>query len=249
MAVPHGSTAAFLLDGYSLSGFAKSAQINPTVDMHDNTAFGMSAHSRVPGLKHGTLTAEMFFDDTATTGSWDAPISKYIAGTPGIPAPAVISLAPQGLALGARVAMMYANINKVDPKSVVDDLVMISLGAEAEEDGVDFGVSLHALAAETSLPFTGTAVDNAASSANGGVGVVHVTAIAGAAKNAVYLIEHSSDNSTWITLISFAAITAANTVKRTEVAAGTTVRRYLRTSISDGGTTSSVTGAVAFARR
>lgn len=249
MTVAHGSTAALLVDGYSLSGFAKSAQVSSSQDMHDSTVFGATAHSRLPGLRHASLSAEMFFDGTATTGPWDVLKAKYVSETPGVPAPSAITVAPQGLTVGTRVALLYAAIKELQPTMPVDDLSMIQLNAEASEDAVDFGVSLHALTAETSLPFTGTAVDNTAASSNGGVGLVHVTAIAGGAPNAVYLIEHSTDASSWVTLITFAAITTANTVLRTEVAAGTTIRRHLRTSISDGGTTTSVTGSVAFARR
>lgn len=249
MAIGHGSTAVLLLDGYDMTGFSKNAQVVPTIDLLDSTVFGATAKTRVPGLKHGTLSADMFFDDTLTTGSWDVLKTKYAAQTPGAASPATISLGPQGFAVGARVAMLYGNVNKFESKSVVADLVQLVLGAEAEEDAVDFGVSLHALTAETSFAFTGTSVDNAAASANGGVGVIHCTAIAGAAKSATATLQHSVDGSTWATLISFAAITSANTALRTEVAAGTTVRRYLRITVADTGTTSSFTFACAFARR
>lgn len=248
MAIGHGSAAALLLDGYALTGFGKSAQIVPSIDMHDNTVFGATAHSRVPGLKHGTLSAELFYDDTATVGSYDVLKTKYAAQSPGTNAPALLSLAPQGFTLGNRVSMMYGSVRTFDTKLNVADLSMLTLNAEASEDGVDFGVSLHALTAETGTA-TGTAVDNAASSANGGVGTLHVTAIAGAAPSVVVTIEHSTDNSTYVTLVTFVASTAANIPQRIEVVAGTTVRRYLRVVTTFGGTTTSITHQASFARR
>lgn len=248
MAIGHGSQAALLVDGYTLSGFARSAQVVPSITMHDSTVFGAVAHSKVPGLKTGMLTAEMFFDDTLTVGSWDVLKTKYVNQTPGAVAPAIISLAPQGFVLGSRVIILSANLNKLEPKSIVSDLVMLSLGAESEQDGIDFGVSLHALGAEVGTA-TGANVDNAALTTNGGVAALHVTAIAGAAPSVVVTVEHSADNSTWITLVTFVASTAANTAQRIEVAVGVTVRRYLRYVATFGGTTTSVTFQVSMARR
>lgn len=248
MAIPHGSQAALLVDGYALSGFAKSAQFQPSITLHDKTVFGDVAREKVPGLKTGTFSAEMFFDDTLNVGSWDVLKAKYVAQTPGAVAPAIISLFPQGFVLGSRVITMSANLNKLEPKSVVDDLVMLSMGAESEQDGIDFGFSLHALAAETGT-VNGTALDNAAATANGGVGTLHVTAIAGGAPSVVVTIEHSTDSSTWVTLVTFVAATAANTAQRIEIAQGITVRRYMRAVTTFGGTTTSITFQSSFARR
>lgn len=244
MAVAHGKSAALLLDGYSLTGFARSFAIDPSIDVHDSTVFGLSSRTKVTGLKHATATGEVFYDDTATTGSYDVLKTQYGSATP-----ATVTFAPQGLALGSRILQLYAHEVNFTPSQVVDDLIKMSLSLEASEDAADFGISLHALSAETSLPVTGTGVDNSAATDNGGVGVVHVTAIAGASPNVVYKIQHATDGSTWVDLITFSAITAANSVRRTEVAAGTNIRRHLRMTATEGGTTTSITGAVAFARR
>lgn len=248
MAVPHGSQAALLVDGYSLSGFARSAQASPSITLHDSTVFGNVAHAKLPGLKTGVLSAEMFFDDTVDVGSWDVLKTKYVNQTPGAVAPAIISLFPQGFVLGSRAVIMSANLNKLESKSIIDDLVKLSLGAESEQDGIDFGFSLHALAAETGT-VNGTSLDNAAATANGGVGTLHVTAITGAAPSVVVTLQHSVDDSTWVTLVTFVASTAANTAQRIEIAAGTTVRRYMRAVTTFGGTTSSITFQTSFSRR
>ncbi len=244
MAVTHGKSSVLLLDGYDLTGMAQQADVMLSIDMHDATVFGSSAHVKAPGLRNGTITSELFFDDTVTTGSWDVLTAKYGSTTP-----ATILFAPQGLTLGNRSLQIYALQALFSSKQVVSDLSKVTFNGEAEEDAVDWGVTLHALSAETVFPFSGTSVDNLAATANGGVGQVHVTAIAGTTKNAVYKIQHSTDNATWVDLVTFSAITTANSVLRTEVAAGTTIRRYLRITITDGGITTSVTGVVAFARR
>lgn len=244
MTVAHGKSAQLLLDGFNLHQFGKSFSLIGSIDLHDATVFGNDSRVKVPGLRHATASAEVFYDDTDTTGSYDVLKSKYGAGTPGI-----LSFAPQGFTLGNRVEMAYMHEVSFNPRNVIDDLIMVSASFEAEEDSVDMvGVSLHALTAETSLPVTGTAVDNAASTANGGVGTLHVIAIAGASPNVVFKIQHSTDNSSWVDLITFTAVTAVG-AERSEVAASTTIRRYLRMTATESGTTSSVTAVLNFARR
>lgn len=247
MSAPHGSSAALLLDGYALTGFAKSGNAQPMQDFHDSTTFGFTAKTKLPGLKHGQFAAEMFYDNTTVSGSWAVVSAKWSAQAPGVPAPGTITFGPNGFALGAQTAMMYCNTIKVDPKSVVSDLTMLALSADAEEDAVDVGSSLHALSAEVGT-VNGTSVDNAAATTNGGVGVLHVTAIAGASPSVVIKIQHATDNATWVDLVTFSASTAVSS-QRTEIAAGTTIRRYQRIVCTFGGTTTSITFHVSFARR
>lgn len=243
MSITTGNNASLFLDGYSLTGFAKSFQVDPTIDVHDATPFGTTSRVKATGLRHATASGELFYDDTSNTGSYDVLKSKYGAATPG-----VISFFPQGHTLGNRSCQMYAHELAFTPRQVVDDLIMLTLNLEASEDALDFGVVLHALGAETGTA-NSTSVDNAASTANGGVMNAHVTAIAGGAPSITIVTQHSTDNSTWADLATSAAITAANSVSRIEVAAGTTVNRYLRSRVVFGGTTTSVTFVMAFARR
>lgn len=243
MAVVAGNSAQVLLDGFNLHQFAKSFEVTGQVDALDSSVLGTTSRTKIPGLRHGTASGEVFYDDTAIFGSAQVLKSLY-----GASSASIISFAPAGFALGNLVAMLYANESSFDPKSIVADLTLIMFRAEAAEDAIDFGVSLHALSAESSLPITGTSVDNAAATTNGGVGVLHVSAIAGGAPNVVYVIQHATDNATWVDLVTFTAVTAPGG-QRIEVAAGTTVRRYLRIIATEGGTTSSVVGVAAFGRR
>lgn len=244
MAVAHGTNAQLLVDEFNLHQFARSFQVVPQIDMHDTTVLGLTSRTKTPGLKHATASGELFYDDTATSGSYDVLSARYGSATPSI-----VTFGPQGLAVGSRAFQFYAHELSLNPKQVVDDLIMLSLAMEAAEDGLDFGVSLHALGAETGT-VNGTSVDNAASSANGGVASLHVTAIAGAAPSVVIKVQHSTDNAAWgdLTGATFAAATAA-TKQRLEVAAGTTVNRYLRGVTTFGGTTTSITFQLSFARR
>lgn len=243
----HGSAVVLLLDGFNMTGAFKEFSMEAGQTMHDTTVFGLTSRTKMPGLRDGKASGMAFFDPTATVGSYPVLKGKYAGSTPASPSVAAITMGVNGLAVGALAQMGYFNTASLTFQQVIDGLVMMNLATESEEDAIDYGVSLHALGAETTFPFTGTAVDNAASSANGGVGVVHATAGAGFG-TATVLIEHSTDASTWVTLVTFTNVTAANQVYRVEVAAGTTVRRYVRTSVSVSSTTS-LTFAAAFARR
>lgn len=245
MTVAAGANAQLALDGFNVSDFFREFTISVEREVHDATVFSNNgSRAKIAGVKHGTATGMAFSDDTVNTGSWAILSNRYGSGVSGL-----YAWAPYGFALGNQVLSLYSEEIAFNPQQVIDDLIRISVNSEAKEDSVDFGVSLHPISAETSFPVTGTGVDNTSATTNGGVGSVHVFAIAGAAPNVVYKVQHSTNGSVWVDLISFSAITAANSSERVEVAAGTTVNRHLRITITDGGTTSSVTGVVVFARR
>lgn len=245
MTIGIGATAQVVLDGFNVSEFFREFAINGDKMVHDKTVFANNgSRAKQAGLKHGMATGTAFSDDTVNTGSWDILKTRYGSGVSGL-----YVWGPYGFALGNIAVSLFSEEVGFNPVNVVEDLVKITISAEAKEDALDCGISLHPITPETAFPFTGTGVDNAVATTNGGVASVHVFAIAGAAPNVVYRVQHSSNGSTWLDLVTFSAITAANQSQRIEVAAGTTVNRHLRITITNGGTTTSVTGLVVFARR
>lgn len=244
MAVGVGTNAQLMLDGYNLSDFFRDFSVDMSKDILDATVFGNNGwRAKAVGLKHATASGTALYDDTTNTGSWDVLKNTFPSGTAG-----TYAWAPHGFALGNQVFIVYSEQIRFNPQVVVDDLIRISTAAEARERAADLGISLHALTAETSFPVTGTTVDHGAATTNGGVGTLHVSAIAGASPNVVYRVQHAAV-STYADLVTFTAVTAANSSQRIEVAAGTTVNRNLRMTITEGGTTTSVTGLVTFSRR
>lgn len=238
-----GANARILLDGFNMSDFFREFAIVGEKAVHDNTVFSNNGfRGKQTGVKHGMASGVAFADSTVNTGSWDILKAKYGSGVSG-----VYVWGPFGLDVGKIIAMMIAEQVTFSPQEVVDDLIRITVANEAIKDSVDMGVSLLPIGAITSFPFTGTAVDNGAATTNGGVGSVHVFDVAGASPNAVYRIQHSSNGSTYVDLITFTGITADNSSQRVEVAG--TVNRHLRTTITDNGTTTSANGVVVFARR
>ncbi len=100
---------------------------------------------------------------------------------------------------------------------------LIKLSGEIQGNGRVglHGRLLHPLGAET-VSFNGSSHDNAASSANGGRGTIHVTSCTG---TWTIKVQHSTNDSLWVDLITFTAATAA-TSQTVEVTG--TVNRYLR---------------------
>lgn len=243
MAVAAGANAQLALDGFDLTGYFRQFSIDMSKDVLDATVFGLGSRSKLAGLRNASVSGEAFADMTATVGSWDVLTSRWPSGTAG-----TFAFGPQGFSLGSQVFTIFSEAIKFDVRAIVDDLLKLTTAAEARANAADAGVSLHALAAETSFPFTGTAVDNLALTSNGGVATVHVPAIAGGAPNVVIKVQHAAV-ATYADLVTFTAITTANSFQRVEVAPGTTVNRNLRMTITNGGTTSSVTPLVTFARR
>lgn len=248
--VIHGSNAGLFINGCDMASYFYEFEIESNQAMHDATVFGNSSRVKVPGLKEGKASGSAFFDSTALTGPWAILKGMFTGSSPGTANPAFISFAPKGFTVSNPVHLVYLQEVELTSKILVDDLTKLMFSGEAEQDGIDYGVSLHALGAETVFPFTGTDVDNGASTANGGVVVVQVTALAGADKNITFEIQHSTDGSSWVDLVTLGLVfTSANLAKRVEVDPGTTVRRHLRVTALDSGTTSSVTFTAAFARR
>lgn len=114
----------------------------------------------------------------------------------------------------------------------------------------DEGVILHPKTARAAAGNSDlNSVDNAASSANGGVGYLFVpTVTLGGYTSWTVKIRHSVDNATFVDLITFTIVTVAPVAVRATVAG--TVNRYLATawSLQGAGAAPSITPVVGFSR-
>jgi hypothetical protein len=152
-----------------------------------------------------------------------------------------------GLVVGSRCVIGQALDTKYDVKAPVGGVVSVSADFQCDAGAVQ-GVVLAGLSAIIATG-SGTSVDGSASSANGGVGMVHVTANTRNGTNIVK-IQHSADNSSWADLVTFTTVPSTTTTsERISVATGTTVNRYLRANYTVAGSSGSATITVAFSRR
>ena len=90
-------------------------------------------------------------------------------------------------------------------------------------------------------------VDNSASSANGGFGILHVPTNSVSGGTTTIKIQHSANDSTWADLISFTAVGASTKTSQLSAVSGT-VNRYLRATASTAGSSGSITYMLSFAR-
>jgi hypothetical protein len=244
MAIVTGTTLKILVNQYDLTGYFRKMDIDCQTSMYDSTVFGSTSKTSIPGIQSGTVGFEGLFEATPTTGNPDSVFASLESASV-VP---IVSAFPEGWALGKRVYLLQAHQNKHDIGAQIDALIM-NKAEFTDNDGYDFGVSLHALTAETSLPYTGSASDNGAATTNGGVAFLHVSAITGAAPSAIIKIQHAAV-STYADLVTFAAVTAlTNGFQRVVIAPGTTINRNTRITITENGTTSSITPSVSLARR
>jgi hypothetical protein len=243
----HGKNTVVLFDKYDLSQYFTSATTSAMAEAVDTTTFGSVNKTYAVGMKDGTVAFEGLWSGVLDTLGSDAVLHAAIAST----TKKIITVATEGATIGRRCKLVNTDETSYEVKAAVADMVKISAQAQASGTvgGLDGGVLLSASQALTGTT-TNTGVDNAVASTNGGVAHLHVTTNTrnGAA---TIKVQQSANNSTWTDLVVFTATTASTTTsERIEIAAGTSVSRYLRVNVSSfAGSSGSVTITVGFARR
>lgn len=190
----------------------------------------------LPGLIGGSIAVDGMYNDAA--GSLSTVMQAAIGTDNG----ELVTLCPAGTALGTPCFMAICDPSEITIDAKVTDAVMVKTTG-APDDGIDMGIVLHTFQAETATA-NGTGVDNAASTANGGVGLLHLTTFSGLT-NIIVKIDHSTDNVTFTNLITFS--TAVGVTQQRSTVSGT-VNRYLRASWTVTGT-GSASFIASFARR
>jgi len=241
MAFIHGKSSQVIHGVNDLSSFLNDASVSADAEVAETTAFGSSAKTYIVGLRDATVSASGMFD--GASGAVDAVFAASIGSDTLAP----VTIGYDGTTLNNRVSLLLAKTTSYEVSTPVGDVVAVSYSAQAD-GGADQGVSLAALAS-VSATTTGTANDNGASSANGGMAQVHVT-VNTRSTTSVIKIAHSADNSTFADLVTFTTVGIGSTTsERSLVAAGTTVNRYLRAVNTLAAGSGSITYQVSFARR
>lgn len=242
MAFIHGKDAAVIHGTTPLTSYLNDGSVSQDIETAETTAFGVAggAKTYITGLRDATLSASGLFDGVASA------VDDVLSASIGSDTLAPVLFAQSGIAAGNRAFILQAKTTSYEVSAPVGDVVSVSYDAQAD-GGADDALLLTALAAVTATG-NGTAQDNSASTTNGGMAQLHVTANT-MNNNTVFKVQHSSDNSTWVDLVTFTTVaTTVTTSERVLVAAGTTVNRYLRASYTASGT-GSITFTMAFARR
>lgn len=239
MAFMHGKNTGVLVDGANLTPYFNEASASVDVETAETTTFGNNDKTYIIGLADGTMSVSGMFD--GDTGAVDETIEAAL----GAEAPGYTTIAPEGLTLGKASYSCQARKTSYEISSPVGDVVATSLSIQAD-GGIDRGLLLAAASAVTASG-NGTGQDNGASSANGGVGYLHVTTNTRNGST-TFKVQHSADNITFADLITFTAVSSSTTGSE-KIAVTGTVNQYVRASHAPGGSTGSVTYSMAFARK
>ena len=238
MATVHSTASRVFVNELHVSGEITGWSASKTCALSDAT--GLTAEGGMTTVGHvgGSIKIPGMLSDGAGTLTAEAGASL------GTDNSLLTTTYPRGTTIGQIALIAVCDIANLTIDASVKETVPITIDA-VPDGGVDWGVGLHAHAAETA-DGNSASVNNGGATANGGVATLHLTAYSGLT-SAIVKIQHSTDNSTWVDLVTFATATAV-TSQRVLVAAGTAVRQYLRATIDVTGT-GSATYVVAFARR
>jgi hypothetical protein len=235
----HGKNVNVFVNEYDFSTYFNDVSATTSVETAEVSAFGSNAKEYIVGLLDGTVSLSGMFDGTAT--GTDVVFSAVLGST----TKQNVIVAPSGHSNGASAIVLEADDTSYEVSGAVADVVQTSAEFQSS-DGVEHGKILSSGAAISSTG-NGTSVDNALSSANGGVGFLSVPTNTRNG-NITVKVQQSADNSTFTDLITFTVVTSTQkTFERVEVAG--TVARYLRVNYTVAGSTGTATPVVAFARR
>jgi hypothetical protein len=245
----HGKDSKVYLDEFDLTSYFNNVDVALTNETSETTSFGATSKSYLLGLADGTLSMSGLW--SADTDGSDEEL-QAILGSATTP---LITFAESAGTIGNRATIAKAHETNYTISNPVSDVVSITADFQGSTDAVSnltYGITSGVqLAAGASIAYGSlgdlTSVDNAASSANGGVGVLHVPTNSIAGGTTTIKIQHSVNDSTWADLISFTAVGASTATSQMSAVAGT-VNRYLRATASTAGSSGSITFMVSFAR-
>ena len=238
MAFIHGKNTVVFVNGSNLSPFFNDSSVSQDVEATETTAFGDSAKTYITGLRDGTMSASGMFDGSLLA------IDAVLSGIIGATAADVVTMAPEGATAGKPCYSASTRETSYEISSPVTDVVSASMEAQAT-GGIDRALLLDANEAVTA-PRNSAVIDNAASTSDGVVGYLHVTLNTRDGSTSLS-VQDSADNITFADLVPFVAVGAA-AIGGQRVAVAGTVNRYVRTQITPGGSTGSITYTMAFAR-
>lgn len=234
----HGKKTAVLLNGTDMSPFLNEATTTQEIETAETTTFGDQDKTYIVGLADGTISTSGLFDSSA--GASDAVLNGLIATEDN-----TFTVLPQGAVAGSRSVIANGQMTSYEISSPVADVVSISAEVQAD-GGLYHGVALNGLQVVSASGVSGS-VDNSASTSNGVLANLHVTANDRDGATTIK-VQDSADGNTWADLVTFTNVSASTTDGESITSTGT-VNRYLRAEHTLAGSSGSVTYHVSVARR
>jgi hypothetical protein len=247
----HGKGTKVYVDEFDLTAYFNSSDVALTNETAEVTAFGATSKAYLLGLADGTLTLSGLWSQT-TDGS-DEELHALLGSTT---TPVVTVANPLGV--GNRATLAKAHEVNYSISNPVGDVSTITADFQGSTDAVSnltYGITggyqlLTGLSSNVlDFPMYLAGVDNSASSANGGVGLLHAPTNTIAGGTTTYKIQHDtvSNFASAADLITFTAIGAATATSQMSAVSGT-VNRYVRATATTAGSSGDITVMVSFAR-
>lgn len=238
-------------NGHDLGGALKSISVAADVEVLDSTTLANTYRVPVPGFKGGKFSASGVFanDGTNLDEIHNILAAAFTAGTN----ITITSTLGAAAVIGGDAVMLDSYATKYAVNVPLGQLIMVELDAEAT-NGIGWGKWLFN-ASVASTTTNGASVNNGAATTNGGFFHAHLqnSTLSDVPTKATIKLQHATDDATWVDLIAASVFSDVGGLPDTfgvltsNVAAGTTVRQYLRASVTtDSGT---ATVQAAFARR
>jgi len=237
----HGKNTAVLFRASDLTAFFNDSSTSRAIETAETTVYGVASGAKtyITGLQDATVSTGGLYDGAANA------VDPVLAGALAVQQVNPLLVSPAGLAFGNRAGIFDVIATSYEVTSPVADVCAIS--AEFQTTGTTDTAVILATGA-LSATANGTSVDNGAASTTGGTAQVHVTANT-RSTTTVLKVQHSSDNTTFVDLATFATVAISGTTsERVAVAPGTSILRYVRAQSTLTAGTGSITPHIAFAR-
>ena len=236
MAKQTGITDNFYIDGHDLSGDVSAVDtISGRKATLDTPVIDKAAMVRLAGHGDGEISFSTWFDDGTNLA--------HTALSP-LPTTDAVVLYTRGVATDSPAAGLVAKQVNYDGTKGSDKARTLSVQCLGQGVPLEWGVLLSAGQITQSSAGSESSKDDSASSSSGIAAYLQMVDINSGAPTIT--IEHSANNSSWSTLLSFSAISDGAEPSAERVTASGTVNRYLR--ITSTGTFSNAKFVLAYRR-
>lgn len=195
------------------------SKISSTVATLDVTGINKFAVERLPGLRDGVMAFAPWFNKTGA----HAVISP-------LPYTDIITTYCRGTAIGSPAAAINGRRLNYDGKRSNKGELTLEVTNDADQFGLEWGIQLTAGIRTDTTATNGASFDLGAAPAGAWGAQAYAHFFTMVSTSCVVTIQHSTDNASWSTLLSFAAVATAgsNSAQRVTVSNTTQVNRYLR---------------------
>lgn len=223
----------------------REATASISLEPADTSHMGHDGKTFIIGQNDATFSGSGLYDGSVggIEDLMEAAINNELLAAP---ASIPLTFAPEGLTtVGAFAALATPKITTYEVNPVISDVVAMSF--EMQANGGMFGGHVGWSPAVFSATTDAASIDNLVTSPNGAIVYLHVLSNANNG-NFVARLQHSTNNSTWVDLITLTSVTSGTlTAYRIGESTGT-VNRYLRASITVTGT-GNISAVMSYARK